>query len=144
MKLVLLALAIVGSTTAFAQNLAQRKQLADWRKELTEKEKWLEKKCGTHIPAEMDGAWVSSGFLEAHTSGSGYCESLTSAVAGLCERDEISKEAIAKQIKKITCKPGKEKEQVFSFEGSTFVGRLGMNAPNITDNARKWLENNLK
>ena len=145
MKHVFIVLALVISAQASALTLKERKQFADWQEYLKSESssyiKTFKDKCGYDMPVTMEDKFVTP-FMEANTSAPSYCDSPRSVMASMCD-DKLSKEAISKKIKAVTCKLGKAEEASFKLNGSTLEFTVGLGASNLDDKAKAWLENNL-
>lgn len=145
MKKFAVALALVVSTSAFALTLKEKKQYADWQAYLTSESdsyvKWFKDKCGYDMPVKMGEEFVTP-FMAANSNAASYCDSVRSKMSSMCE-DKLSKEAISKKIKSVTCKLGKEGQADFKLNGTTLEFTVGLNASNLEDKAKEWLENNL-
>jgi hypothetical protein len=145
MKIILLVTALIMSSSSFALTIKEKKQLADWNAQLTDSENTMTKlivdKCGIKVPVKLDEKFATA-FMEANASAAGYCESVRTSIANMCD-DKIAKDAIAKKLKSIDCKAGKPEETSFKWNGGALQVTLGLNAANIEDKTKNWIENNL-
>jgi hypothetical protein len=98
--------------------------------------------CGYEIPITIDEKFVTP-FMTANTHAASYCDSTRSAIASLCKREAI-KPYVVRNIKKIDCKFGKEKEVAFNLNGGTFTFTVGLHTPNLDEKVKEYLENNMK
>jgi hypothetical protein len=98
--------------------------------------------CGYEIPITIEEKFVTP-FMTANTSAPAYCDATRSAIASLCKRDVI-KPYVVRNIKKIDCKLGKEKEIGFKLAGGTFTFTVGLHTPNLDEKVKEYLENNMK
>ncbi len=69
------------------------------------------------------------------------CESPRAAMATMC-KEPIQKTALAK-IKKVHCQLGKEGESSFELKGDTLIYIFGLNASNVEDKTKEYLQNTL-
>ncbi|MES2525672.1 MAG: hypothetical protein V4598_01240 [Bdellovibrionota bacterium] len=144
MKKFIVLLALV-TTTASALTLKEKKQFAEWQEYLTSESssyvKWTKDKCGYDIPVKMEEAFVTP-FMTENTNAASYCDSAREAIQSMCE-DKMSKDAISKKIKSISCKLGKKEEIAYKINGSVLEFTVGIGAANLKDKTKEWLENNL-
>lgn len=145
MKFILVAASLVISFSSFSASLKEKKQLTDWTTQLSDPEnsqvQVVKDKCGVAVPVKLDEKFVAT-FLPLNVSAASFCDSVRSGIATLCG-DKMSKEAITKKIKGIDCRPGKDEEITFKWNGGVLDVTLGPSAANIEDKTKTWLENNL-
>ena len=139
------ALFFVVSSSAFAMNLAEKKQFAEWQAYLTDASQshveTAKKNCGYDIPVTIEDKFTTP-FMAANTSAASYCDSARSTISDMCQ-DAMSKAEITKKIKKITCKLGKAEEATFKLNGTELVFTVGLGASNLEQKTKKFLESNL-
>lgn len=144
MKMFIVALVLV-STSVSALTLKEKKQLNDWNDYLKSESdsyvKSFKDKCGYDLKVTMEDKFTTP-FMMANTNAASYCDSPRSAMSRMCE-DKTSKEAISGKIKAVNCKLGKDGETAFKLNGSTLEFTVGLNAANLDDKSKEWLENNL-
>jgi hypothetical protein len=80
--------------------------------------------------------------MEANTNAASYCDSALSAIARLC-KDDASKAELKQKVKKLNCKLGKGKEAKLALSGGTLDFTVGLDAANLDDVVKDWLENHL-
>jgi hypothetical protein len=145
-KTMMIAALALACGTATALTLKEQKQFKAWQDYLKDPDqsyvKSVKDKCGYDIPLSMGQEFVTP-FMKDNASAPSYCDSTRGTISGMCE-DETSKTAIKKNIKKIECKLGKEKETAFKLANGTFTFTVGVNASNLDSKIKEWLENNLK
>lgn len=146
MKKFIVLLALI-STSVSALTLKEKKQLADWQTGLDAVDSseyyrgHFKTKCGYDMPLKLDEKFVTP-FMEANTSAAAYCDAARSSMSSMCD-DKMSKEAISKKIKSISCKLGKPEEASLKIAGSTLEFTVGLGAANLDQKVREFLENNL-
>lgn len=141
-KNLFVVLMITFTTQAFALKLAERKALKSWNESLKEELTFTDKKCGTKLTGEIDQKMITP-FMEANATAAGYCGQALSGVRGLCESDQMSKDAVKESVKKIKCELAAEKGPDFALKGGVFTVKVTTNSANVGQKARKFLENNL-
>ncbi len=145
MKHVFIVLSLVLSFQVSALTLKEKKQFAEWQDYMKSDSssyiKTFKDKCGYDMPVTIDEKFVTP-FMEANTSAPAYCDTPRSVMSSMCD-DKLSKEAISKKIKAVTCKLGKGEEASYKFNGSTLEFTVGLGASNLDDKTKAWLENNL-
>jgi len=133
---------LVLATFAFgaqALSLKEKKQMADWNKELTGEDGHMatvKKNCGTNIPVKLDENVITP-FMSADTSAAAYCDEVVSTVATLCE-DATTKEELVKKIKSISCVRGTSSN--FKMNGTTLVFEMAPGTANLSEKAKKYIE----
>lgn len=145
MKRLMIAAILLCSAAAGALTLKEQKKYKEWQEYLTGDSSYRDevtKKCGYDIPVTM-GPEFATPFMAANAHAPSFCDATRSAISGMCE-DETSKTVIKKNIKKVDCKLGKVKEAAFKLSGGTLTFTVGVDASNLDDKVKEWLENNLK
>lgn len=131
------------STSTFALNIKQKKKLKYWKEEIQKHQQTVAKKCGKEIPTVIDEKMVAP-FLEENTSVSGYCKGIMDGVIAVCEGDEEIKKYLMTKITKINCNYNPEKKKLaLKLNGTTLEASVGLGAPNLWTETKKWVENNL-
>jgi hypothetical protein len=145
MRMLLIVSFVFGASAAQALTLKEKQKKEYYSKELADPKKFEVKQfkelCGYDLPITFEDQMVTV-FMEKNTSLSSYCGAPRDAMRNMC-KDKIAKEAISSKIKKITCKLGQEKQKEFKLENGELTFTVGIGAPNLQQEAKKWLENNL-
>jgi hypothetical protein len=144
MKILSLALlALILTSPAHALTDKEKRQMKAWNDYLESDSqssaKRATEKCGFVVPTKLDDAFATS-FIKATAHAGDYCDSVRSAVADYCG-DEIGKSSVKEKIKKISCKLGKDSEVSFKLVSGDLQATLGLNAGNIKDKTKEFLEN---
>jgi hypothetical protein len=146
MKKIILAAAVVITSSAMALTLKEQKQFKQWQAYLTDASQSyvqsVQEKCGYAIPLTMEDKFVTP-FMTENANAASYCDSTRSTISSMCD-DATSKAAIKKNIKKINCKLGKKEEASYKLAGGTLTFTVGVGASNLENKAKEFLENNLK
>jgi hypothetical protein len=147
MKKILMMFMLFSCTSAFALSLKEQKELMSWKESLSKNYSeghaaQVVAKCGYEIPAELDEKLVAP-YIGKGQCGYCPCDQAFEAIAKLCE-DDMSKAAIKKSIKKLSCKLGKNGEAGFALNGTTLSVSYAYDAPYMVDKVKEYLENNLK
>lgn len=144
MKLLAIALTFAVTTSTFALTLKEKKQFADWQDYLkgdSSYAKTVKEKCGYDMPVKMEESFTTP-FMTENANAASYCDSAREAIGYMCQ-DKMSKDAISKKVKSISCKLGKKEEVAFKLNGTTLEFTVGYGAANLSDKTKEWLENNL-
>lgn len=145
-KVTLFVAALLCASSAFALNLKEKKQLAEWQDFMKDASKSyvgeVKKKCGYDIPVSLDEKMVTP-FMAANSNAAMFCDSALSAISGMCE-DPTAKAMITKSIKKLDCRYGKKGEASLSLKGGSLTFAFGEGAANLNEKVREYLENNLQ
>jgi hypothetical protein len=143
-KAVMFTLILGLGFAAQALTLKERKKMKDWQDYLNDKEgysyvKTVKEKCGFDIPVTINGN--PTPFMDVHAGA--YCDAPRSQISGMCT-DETYKAAIKASVAKITCVLGnKEKEVKFQLKNKELTFTVGVNASNLEQKTKEFLENNL-
>lgn len=141
----MVVLSAFAASSAFAQTIAEKKQMAKWNETIAEDKKHFVEKCGYDIPVTLDPKFVAP-FLARNANAGSYCSEALSAMAKICG-DADSKATIAKNVKKLDCKlgtqPETDRDPKFTVKGGTLTFEFTWHSANLSDNAVKFLENNL-
>lgn len=131
------------SFSAFSLTLIERKKQAEWQEEIKTGgySTTFKSKCGYDMPLTMEEKFVTP-FMAANTSAPSYCDSTRSAMSSMCD-DKLSKEAITQKIKKVECKLGAKGQKDLKLNGTTLVFTVGLDASNLDDAVKTFLEHNL-
>ncbi len=140
----IVAIALV-SFSAFALTLAEKKKFASWQEYLTGSEGYaatFKTKCGYDLPISMEEKFVTP-FMEAGSNAASYCDATRSSMSSMCEADKLNKDAITAKIKKVDCKLGEKGKIDFKLTGTTLVMTVGLDAANLDDKVKEFLDKNL-
>lgn len=142
-------LSLIGSTlllsTASALTLLEKKQLSSWNSEIKEHRyvSATSKNCGSPIEAQLDKSVVTE-FMEKNRSASAYCVEVYSALSGMCEADDISKNAISGGVKRVVCTSAESGKAGFKLsKDGVLTFEMNVGFPNIEKESIKFLNNNL-
>jgi hypothetical protein len=142
-NLALVALLSLGPSVAIAEmSLKDTKQMEEWNKHLQDGIESHKSHCGYAITAKLDPGFVKTKFVEERTSAGAYCAAALEGVGNLCD-DATSKPVVAKKVKKLTCKPGPDGSASFKLAGGELQFTFGLNASNLPDQTKKYLEEHL-
>ena len=131
---------------ANALTLKEKKKAEEWKAYLEDASqsytKSFEDKCGYKLPVTFDEKMVTP-FMEANSHLGSYCDSARSAMSGMCD-EKLSKEAISKKIKKVSCKLAAGKDELkFDLKGTELVVTFNTGSSNMESKAKEFLENKL-
>ncbi len=138
------ALALTAAAPSFAQNLADRDEMAKDNAALVTYQKQVNTSCGgTHIQFTINyPSFVKSpGGLQngSQTNPSGLIMNAGDAITNIC-RTEAGKAAVAQKIHSVVLIYTNGEEE--SLAGGTFTYKVGYKGGNV-DNPEKWLKAHL-
>ncbi len=141
MKLLLITLFALATTSAHAQSLKDKKIFAAQDELFKQELAHLNKECGTKITGKIDWSSFTKGKVDLtkYGIGDGYCQDALSALKSLCS-DPIGKAEIAKKVKSYSCKFGGPGKRAITIKGGTIEAAIELEAANNSDFFREKLE----
>jgi len=144
-KVFLVILAMSFAQGAEALTLKEKKEKVEWEKSLSNPETSymdeFNEKCGYSLPVTFEEKMIPA-FLKTNANGAAFCDHARYAMAYMCD-DPISKAEIAKKVKRVSCKLGKDREITMKLNNGEFIFTIGVTSTNLDKEVKAFLENNL-
>ena len=131
---------VVLVAAAHAQSPKIHERMALETTELNKDVKLTNKTCQSSLTATFDWSAVPSAEELAKYSPEGYCSAALEGIQRVCS-DELGKDAVRKQIKKVTC--GFATSRQIELKDGTLDYKINFNSVNDADYVFEYLQNQL-
>ena len=133
-------------TMSFAETLAEKEFKATETGYISRDLKALNDACGTTMAMDIDWAafqGAAEQMSKASASVNGRCSEMTTAVAQICRGSADGKEAVKKNIQKLSCTFGGGGKQLIELKAGTLAFGIDVDAANVGDAMTKYIKNNI-
>jgi len=132
-------LAAIGGTAAFAQSLKLKQREAQEDQNLVADAKNLNDTCGTEIAVKFDWTAAPEEAVMAN-SAEGYCDGMLAGIRHICG-DDTGRAALKEKVKTITC--GFAPDRAMTLKDGAADFKIDFKSANDGDYAYEFLQNHL-